>query len=377
MPDSLESHLDRLRNATRPEAIFGPLRGDRDTQLKAARRAFRAIAARIHPDRYATDPDQEEQATEATQLLNRWWEVAEETIRGGRYGQTRTPPVTPAAPGMATLRSSRRAYSVQGVIAAGDLADVYLAHYDDQGVTRRAAVKVGRSPDTADLAANEVSALRRLWSADPGELRVFGAYLPRLIETFRLDDGRRVTVLSYIEDHVTLAEVLKRRPDGVPPEAMAWMFNRVLEVLAWSHDQGVVHGAVLPEHVLIHPVTHGAVLLDWSYAIEDFGDPTSGPRLTAISAPRRDLYPPEVFAKHPATPATDIYMAAQCMVALLGGDPTRPGLPDLPPRVAGVLKACRLASPLSRYRDAFELYESFQDALRATWGPPRYHPFYL
>jgi len=277
---------------------------------------------------------------------------------------------------MATLQSSRRLYTVQGVIAAGDLADVYLAHYDDQGITRRAALKVGRDPDAADLALAEVSALRRLWSTDPDELKVFSPYLPRLIEAFRLGDGRRVTALSYIEDRYTLAEVLTRYPDGVPPEAMAWMFNRILELLAWSHDQGVLHGAVLPEHVLIHPVTHGAVLLDWSYAIEDFGDPGSGPRLTAISSSRRDFYPPEVFAKHPATPATDIYMAAQCMVALLGGDPASPGLPDgLPPRIAGVLKACRLASPLSRYRDALALYESFQEALFASFGPPRYHRF--
>ena len=40
-------------------------------------------------------------------------------------------------------------------------------------------------------------------------------------------------------------------PDGVDPRDVAWMWRRLLVALGLAHRAGVVHGAVLPEHVLI------------------------------------------------------------------------------------------------------------------------------
>ena len=34
-----------------------------------------------------------------------------------------------------------------------------------------------------------------------------------------------------------------------------------------AHINGVIHGAVLPEHLLIHPEFHGLVLIDWTCAV--------------------------------------------------------------------------------------------------------------
>jgi hypothetical protein len=48
---------------------------------------------------------------------------------------------------------------------------------------------------------------------------------------------------------------------------MAWMFRRLLVALAIASEAGIVHGAPLPRHVLIHPETHGLVLVDWTAAV--------------------------------------------------------------------------------------------------------------
>ena len=44
------------------------------------------------------------------------------------------------------------------------------------------------------------------------------------------------------------------------------MWRRLLTALGWAHRARLVHGAVFPEHVLIHPELHGLVLVDWCYA---------------------------------------------------------------------------------------------------------------
>ena len=54
---------------------------------------------------------------------------------------------------------------------------------------------------------------------------------------------------------------------GVDPRDAAWMWRRLLVALGFAHRAGVLHGAVLPEHVLIHPGEHGLVLVDWCYSV--------------------------------------------------------------------------------------------------------------
>jgi hypothetical protein len=56
---------------------------------------------------------------------------------------------------------------------------------------------------------------------------------------------------------------------------------------------GLVHGAVLPEHVLIQPDEHGLVLIDWCYSVPL----TPSTPLRAPVTARAGLYPPEVAAR--------------------------------------------------------------------------------
>src|SRR6516164_8396933 len=106
---------------------------------------------------------------------------------------------------------------------------------------------------------------------------------------------------------------------------MAWMWRRLLVALGFAHRCGLVHGAVLPEHVLIQPHDHGLVLIDWAYAVA--ASPATGERVTAISAAYAAWYPAEIMRKEPPAAGTDLAMAARCVVALLGGDPLQGALP--------------------------------------------------
>ena len=100
--------------------------------------------------------------------------------------------------------------------------------------------------------------------------------------------------------------------------------------------------------------------------------------LKAISLPYAADYPPEVQARQPATPATDLYMAARCMARLLGGHPTTLELPKSVPRpIRTLLSACLLPAPQRRAGDAWQVFEDFHEILGRLYGPPQFRPFQM
>jgi hypothetical protein len=150
------------------------------------------------------------------------------------------------------------------------------------------------------------------------------------------------------------------------------MFNRMLTALGLAHSLGIVHGAVLPTHVLVRPADHNGMLIDWCYSVP------AGEPLKAISRAYAADYPPEVEARQAATPATDIYMAARCMVRLLGGRAATLEPPAHVPRpIRTLLSACLLPAPRRRANDAWQVFEDFREILGRLYGPPQFRPFHI
>ncbi|MBC8163438.1 MAG: molecular chaperone DnaJ [Roseiflexaceae bacterium] len=341
-----------LRRATRAFEVFGPLDG-----AAALRRRFRELVRVIHPDHNLA---RVAEATAAFQALQRWLRAAEQELACGSYGQ-------PA--GFVVERGSRR-YVVDGEPVQGELAELFPASLDGA----RVLLKVARHERDFDLMQAEATALRRLARALDGQ--PVRAHFPTLIEQFQLTDGsgaRRTTnVLLEEGGTLTLETVVHAQPGGLHPADAAWIFNRMLAALAVAHDQGLVHGAVLLPHVLIRPADHNAVLIDWCYSVE------CGATIRSASPAWRGEYPPEVLGRQPASPATDIFMAARCVVRLLGGGDDVANLPaSVPPAMRRLLQACLLPAPARRPNDAWQLFDDFNTILHACYGPPVFRPFVL
>lgn len=348
----LNELLALLRSASGPDDIFGELDGDAQTALK---RRYRELVTLAHPDR---NPTQTAAASAAFTLLHRWYETAQQQLAQGVYG---------ARPQL-QASTAQRQYSGYATDLRGDLCDLFSAEADGAAVLLKAA----RNPRNNDLLQAEVRALRRLERATAGQ--VVRAHFPTLVEHFVLRDAagsqRQVNVLRRERGTASLAEVLRTYPQGLDPRDAAWMFNRILAALGVAHAQGLVHGALTPEHVLIRPADHNGVLIDWCYSVP------AGGQIAAICKPYADDYPPEVPARQPATPATDLYMAARCMLRLLGaaGDPAR--LPaHVPAPVAALLRACLIPAPQRRPADAWELFDDFQALQQRLYGPRTFRPF--
>jgi serine/threonine protein kinase len=245
------------------------------------------------------------------------------------------------------LRGHRRAYRMGKVFAKGDIAELY--------VDGDAVLKVPRSPGDSDLMETEADALRKLWA--DGDPR-FRPYAPRLIESFMREDDqrrrRRINVVEHQRGMISLAEINRE----IDPRDAAWMWRRLLTAIGWAHRAGVIHGAILPEHVLIHPEQHGLVLVDWCY---------SGHRPAAIVKARQASYPPEVLHDHTAGPATDIYMATVLMTRLIGS--------RIPASLRRFAAGCTYDAPRMRPQDAWVLLGEFDDLIHQLYGPRKFRPF--
>lgn len=302
-----------IETAADSRALFG----------RDARHDFRRLARMTHPDAHPGSP---RAAAAFARLAALWREHCAGTMPG------------------------RLAFS-------GDIANLY-EH-------QRGLVKIARDPADNDLMDREAAALRRLQAG--GDAR-FRPYVPALVECQRHRDPdsgaeRRANVLGRLDGFETLAGVRAAYPGGLDARDAAWMWRRLLVAAGFAHRAGVIHAAVLPEHVLIHPAQHGLVLIDWCYAI-------TGPGGFAAAVPARyaDWYPAEVVhGRRPPGPDLDIWLATRCMTQLIG-DP-------IPAPLASFARGCTLPNPDYRPADAWRLLAELDTVLTRLYGPRKFRPF--
>lgn len=303
---------------------------------------YKELMKVVHPDKA---PDEyKAAATGATARLSVLWDE-----HNGK-------PV--GASGPVTITTKKRTYVLGDDVIAGTIANLYPVSWND-GDIHHGVLKMPRSPRDTDLMEREAKALKALDKAD-SDYRHFASML---VETFRHKDAttkelRRANVFEPLEGFYSLAEVADAYPNGVDPRDVAWMWRRLFVAIGLAADNGIVHGAVVPDHVMIHPTMHGVVLTDWCYSCMD-DDQT----IPAIVPGRRAFYPQSVIDKEPPTYAVDVAMAAKTMVWLCG---------SLAPRqYRAFAQGCAVSSPPK----PAELLGEFDELISNLYGPRKYRLF--
>src|SRR5262249_35709640 len=116
---------------------------------------------------------------------------------------------------------------------------------------------------------------------------------------------------------------------------------------------------------------HGLRLVGWGQSV---GRDDCGRRIRTVPTRYKSWYPHEVLNKQPAGPATDLFLAARCIVYLAGGDPVTNGMPEaVPLPLKRFLSTCLLESAGMRPDDAWALQEEFDALLGQLYGPPKFH----
>jgi serine/threonine protein kinase len=352
-----------LNKAICPEDVFGPLDDDPPASLKTE---YREWAKLTHSDRYTGTADKKK-AQDAFVLLQKWHKLAEQKVKDGKYGDR-------SAITEITVKTKTGVYTVTERVASGDLCEIYGG---TNQAKERVVLKVTRTPANNDLIANESAQLRYLWDNPKRAKLKLMQHIPQLLDAFELKQDKitkRVNVFRRLDGYFTMQDVLDEYPEGLDPHDAAWMWNRQLSSLVITHEAGIVHGAVLPRNFMLcptDPVPHDGILIDWAYSVK------TGGQFRAICPDEKVNYPPEIFVKKPASPATDIYMSAVCMIRLLGGQMTKSGAelpPTVPRPIKGLLRSC-LLSVAHRPKDVFEVFRDFEQILKQLYGPRKFRPF--
>lgn len=249
-------------------------------------------------------------------------------------------------------------YLVIDKIADGEESTVHRAMHAGQYY----ALKVSRDTKALMIAKESTIITTLLDDADPKLV----PYMPELHETFE-HNGRWVNVFTYLEDFYSLKQVLARYPSGIDPRDMAWMFRRLLVVLGFAYEQQFVHGAIVPDHVMIHPEMHGLVLVDWCYSTMDGMEQTHWSK-------EYQAWPGSGGGWKPAKHTNDLTMAARTMLYVMGGDGWAGSFPS------GIEREYRpffsaLLNPSAMPAHPWQIKEHFDDLLERLYGPRRFRPF--
>jgi serine/threonine protein kinase len=327
--------VQEVLGAKRPEDLFGP-RGD-----PAGSKAHLRLAKALHPDS-GGDKD----LFAAMEALWTKWNRPENTF---------------------TLHTRRHTYEVTTSAWRGTVANLYHGTDEDDNPV---LIKMVRDPRNNDLMEREAKALKALHPKDEPDR--FYYFSPVLLETFKTREKatgkeRRVNVIKPTAEDVlgtegrwySLEEVHQAYPT-LSPRAAAWMWRRLLHFASRMHEVGVVHGAITPDNVLIHPEKHGLMLVGWTYSSVE------GTPIPAIVKRWRDLYPPEVTERKVADTSTDIYMISKLMGWLMK---------DPPRGMRSFIRGCAIDVMALRPQEPAKLHRELDELLEQMWGKRTFTPF--
>lgn len=286
------------------------------------------------------------------------------------------PPATPATT-TPTITTAKARYAVLKRHGSGQLCELYQAQQCLLAPTDPTAsldspvmvmLKIGREPESHERLLNEANTLRTLNAHAPH----YAKHLPQLLDQFRMANQAPALVLPYWSDSYTIRQLRERFfPEGIEPRHIVWILRRSLSVLGYVHSQGILHGHITPDHLLIRPQDHNVWLLDWCYAITRPKE--TGQTFHTIEPP---YSPPEAIEGKPPLPASDLYALGQVMIYALGGDPHRQTLPpQVPQRLARFVEFLVKSSAVQRPSDAWKLYRELDSLRNDLFGPHQFIEF--
>lgn len=269
----------------------------------------------VHPDH-----NSEANAKDVFNALNDLVGLATKSIIEGNYGKNKKIKVTKIESKKDTYEIGPRSWTgVNSIVFRG-------TNKDNRPIT----LKLAKDVSNNKAILNTVKVLTKL-HAD--KITIGKPVIPQLLDNFSITvDGKKQEALVYDDEprgelpSLTLTKIIDYYPNGVAPAHFVWMMKRILGAILATEEAKVVHGAILPCHIIVHPDSHLEKLVGWSHTV-DFGQ--TGKQ---IIEKYKDYYPANYLTSKLSS-TTDIHMLAKCMIKVLGGDVISNEMPDTVPLI--------------------------------------------
>jgi len=333
-----------IKKANLPEEIFGPY-------SEHMKDEYKYIIGKIHPDKQKNN---KEMFTELFQKVQKLKIEAEIRVKEGIYGTTISSKVEfdPVI-----IRTKRNSYTLTSSLNDADICNVYKCTDKDKTPLIFKSAKI---PGNNDLVLNEINTLNKI--KNKFHHKMYSKFYSELFDSFKIiNKDKKKLQIAILPDYrdkgyVSLLDVRHKFENELDPRHIVWIFKRLLMAIGHIHNNNIVHGSLIPPHILVHPVDHSIKIIDWSYSI------TGSNKISVISNKYSDFYPSEVFEKEISTGITDIYTIVKTMQYLCRGNT------EMPLFMKRFFKGC-----LShRSYDAWDLHEEFDGLVHEFYGKPKY-----
>jgi serine/threonine protein kinase len=222
-------------------------------------------------------------------------------------------------------------YKIIEIISEGGFGRTYLGEHiiAEKPVCIKHSNYV--SPQDEEILLKEA---RAIW-----DLRHFS--IPTMKDIIKLEDNGLAIVMSYVPGP-TLEQIIKK-VDKLDPEHVAWITERSLNALKYLHYNGVVHGDVKPQNIIIQPENHTIVLVDYGLSLIRPSRNSKAIGYTPYFAS------PEQERGNTLTPESDLYGLGMTMIYALGGDVATKHVPkNTPDSLCKLIKRFIVYDPRSR-----------------------------
>jgi hypothetical protein len=265
-------------------------------------------------------------------------------------------------------------WALEEPISNDDIFNVY------QGMRARwptelAIIKILKDETYKAQFENEWLRIRELQKSNAPGADFFASMLPQTIihgaVTGSNQNGKMASVFRRESGfRYNLADVLQIHSEGIPIRASIWLWRRILEMLNFIHTSGMVHGAVLPQHVLIQENEHGARLINYAFT-GNIGD-----SLVMTSSHYAECYPKWFKKGSPLSAQADLVMSARTIISALGGNAVSGSLPnEVPPLLANTIRRVALSGEKENvYRTAWDLREELGQIAEQVYGDSVFIP---
>jgi serine/threonine protein kinase len=297
--------------------------------------AYRTLMQEYHPDKYSGDERIAKEINDAKEILldddkRAKYDSKRDNLEGVIIGN----------------------YKVLELIAEGGFGKTYKGEHLKRGypVCIKHAHEI--SPQDEEILMQEAEAI---W-----DLRHYG--IPAVRDILTVDDGSFALIMSYIPGP-TLEQVIEKA-GPLDAEDVCWITERSLNVLKYLHYNGVVHGDVKPQNIIIQPESHNIVLVDYGLSAIRPKSSKSNKGYTPVFAS------PEQQSGGTILPESDFYSLGKTMIYALGGDLASNRVPqDVPDSVCKFMKSLLVHEVLSRPNwEKEDLIETFQNLRIKTFG---------
>lgn len=358
MDAELREVLQNLQAASLPEDVFGAVDVvlPTETLLAELQKKYDPIRAITDPQAY-TNPADSEAAEDANRLLEEFFEEAQRRIKDGLFGMKGYGQKRPSIASK-SFRVGRNSYYIGQKLNADAHSTTYQGYLERSGRSfGEVLLKIANDPKQNSRLENEARILHLLHQTSAPQWK----HIPFVLGQFQA--GERMGLIFRMMSGFTMTEILQhpRHRRGVDQKHMVWMLDRALSALGFVHRQGVVHGNLTPESLIVHPEHHNVYISDWSASV--YRPAVSGER---IEAEHGDFTSPSVRDGGRVGPWSDIYSLGKVLIWLVGGDPQTNEVPaTVHPEIGQFLTS--LVSSAS-HTDAWDLYKVQCELKTRLWG---------